>query len=160
MFGLGTDGAQAYDWARQYADAFNEMGKPTVLCRDKTGVGLGRVAFGTDTNSLVTTPRPPMADLNPGFKPPAIGRSTDLYNPNNHGFPQTMSRTGLKTWDYNVDGVAHYGMYADFIKDVRSAPVNQGMSGADLVDNHLMRSADYFWHMWQRIEAQKSRIPQ
>jgi hypothetical protein len=45
-------------------------------------------------------------------------------------------------------------------KDVRSAPANQGMTGADLVDNQLMRNPDYFWHMWQKAEAQKSRIPQ
>ena len=55
MFGLGTDGAEAYTWARQYLAAFTEMGKPTALCPDKSALGLGRVAFGTDTNSLVRT---------------------------------------------------------------------------------------------------------
>jgi hypothetical protein len=45
------------------------------------------------------------------------------------------------------------------IEAVRTAPVNQNIGGVDLVDNHLMRSADYFWHMWQKIEAQKIKVP-
>jgi hypothetical protein len=57
-----------------------------------------------------------------------------------------------------MEGVAHYGMFAQFVKDVSLAPNLVGMSGTDLVDNHLMRSADYFWRLWQRIEAQKSNV--
>jgi hypothetical protein len=77
---------------------------------------------------------------------------------------QSKSTTDGRTWDYNVDGVAHYGMFADFVKDVRTAPPNQAispnqcMNGKDLVDNHLMRSADYFWRMWQKIEAQRLQV--
>jgi hypothetical protein len=26
------------------------------------------------------------------------------------------------------------------------------------VDHHLMRSADYFWRMWERIEARKVNV--
>ena len=76
------------------------------------------------------------------------------------GFPTNKSQSGSKVWDYNVEGVAHYGMYADFVKDVRSAKQQDlgCMSGADLVDNHLMKSANYFWHTWQKIEAQKSKV--
>ena len=151
MFGLGTDGADAYDWARQYVDAFTEMNKPFSAqsqCPNKVSFGPGSVAFGTDTNSLVKSPRPT------AIVPPPLARNSVVYN---NAFPR--SQTGTKTWDYNLEGVAHYGMYADFVKDVRTAPVNQGMNGADLVDNHLMRSADYFWRMWQKIEAQKVKVP-
>ena len=49
-------------------------------------------------------------------------------------------------------------MYADFVKYVHNGPVIEGMNGTDLVDNHLMASADYFWRMWQKIEAQKVNI--
>lgn len=162
MFGLGTDGAQAYDWASQYLDAFTEMGKPTALCPDKSALGKGRVAFGTDTNSLVSTPRPTIFDVKPGTLP----RFTDIYNPNNAAndnplLPaQARSTTGARTWDYNFDGVAHYGMYADFVKDVRTAQTTPLMTktGKDLVDNHLLRSADYFFRMWQKIESQKTNV--
>ena len=142
MFGLGTDGADAYDWARQYVQAFISM-----QCSSKVSFGPGNVAFGTDMNSLVKSPRPT------AIVPPPLARNSVIYN---NAFPR--SQTGTKTWDYNLEGVAHYGLLADFVKDVRTAPVNQGMTGADLVDNHLMRSADYFWHMWQKIEAQKVNV--
>ena len=163
MFGLGTDGAEAYTWARQYLDAFTEMGKPTALCPDKSALGPGRVAFGTDTNSLVSSPRPTIFDVKPGTAP----RFTDIYNPSNPAndnpqLPvQSRSTTGSRTWDYNFDGVAHYGMYADFVKDIRTAPATPLMTktGKDLVDNHLLRSADYFFRMWQKIESQKSNVP-
>jgi len=146
MFGLGTDGADAYDWAGQYAQASTAM-----QCPSKTSFGPGSVAFGTDMNSLVRSPRPTLGpDLKPGSRPRA-SVSYDTVT-----FP--ISKTGVKTWDYKTEGVAHYGLLADFVTDVRTAPVNQGMSGADLVDNHLMHSADYFWRMWQKIEAQKVNV--
>ncbi len=30
-------------------------------------------------------------------------------------------RTGSKEWDYNVDGVAHYGLLADFVYAISAA---------------------------------------
>ncbi len=141
MLGLGTAGVDAWNWAQQYTEAFNEMSKPTSLCANKSWLPLGRVALGTDANSLVATPAPP------SNRRPI--QYTASFQP---------SRSGTRTWDYNVDGVAHYGMFADFVQDVRTATTNPGMSGPDLVDNHLMRSADYFWRMWQRIETQRSNV--
>ena len=51
-----------------------------------------------------------------------------------------------------------YGMLADFVKDVRTAPTSQAMAGKDLVDNHLLHSANYFYRMWQKVEAQKRNV--
>jgi hypothetical protein len=83
-------------------------------------------------------------------------------------FPMSSFPGTAKTWNYNTDGVAHYGMLPDFIMDVRTSPVDPnlgnapdgpyGVSGQDLVDNHLQRSADYFWHMWEQCEARKTTI--
>jgi hypothetical protein len=162
MFGLGTDGAEAYDWASQYMDAVQEMAKPTSTCSNSGTLGKGRVAFGTDTNSLVRTARPTLIDMRPGTLP----RYTDIYNPaspaNDNPLLPALPRssTGVRTWDYNIDGVAHYGMFADFVKDVRTAPASAALAttGKDLVDNYLLRSADYFFRMWQRIEAQKANV--
>jgi len=139
------------------------MGKPTALCPDKSALGPGRVAFGTDSNSMVSSPRPTIFDVKPGTVP----RFTDIYNPSNPAndnpqLPvQSRSTTGSRTWDYNFDGVAHYGMFADFVKDIRTAPATPLMTktGKDLVDNHLLRSADYFFKMWQKIESQKTNVP-
>jgi len=161
MFGLGTDGARATVWAGQYAQAFGIMNSAFTsgTCTNTT-LGPGMVAFGTDMNSLVKSPRPTMIELVPGDAP----RYTDIYNPNNpnntdNPFLPVLARSqsGTRTWDYNNDGVAHYGMLADFIKDVRITGT-PAMGGKDLVDNHLLRSADYFYRMWQRIESQKGNV--
>ena len=36
-------------------------------------------------------------------------------------FPQSTDAAG-KSWDYNKDGVAHYGMLWDFLEDVKTLP--------------------------------------
>jgi hypothetical protein len=33
------------------------------------------------------------------------------------------------------------------------------MGGKGLVDNHLLLSADYFYHMWQKVESQAHNVP-
>jgi hypothetical protein len=45
---------------------------------------------------------------------------------------------GTHTWNYNSDGVAHYGMLFDFLQDVRTVP-----GGNELVDNNVMFGAEY-----------------
>jgi hypothetical protein len=152
MFGLGTDGAHAYDWSRQYQSTMSIMGynsdDPALRAAYQNGV----IAFGTDLNGVVKGPPP-------GGQPRVV---YDAAFP-----PSGVTGTG-KTWDYNRDGVAHYGMLPDFIRDVRTSPrigfsVNvagqpRDVTGAELVDLHLNRSADYFWHMWEKAEAQRVNV--
>jgi len=60
-----------------------------------------------------------------------------------------------RVWDYNKEGVAHYGMLADFIQDVRALPaIGTAPNGAFVVDNNLMNGADYFYQTWA-IAVQK-----
>lgn len=123
MAGVGTAGIDAKMWLRDYAAVVQALG---------SGGGAG---FGTDTDGLVMSPRPRQG-------------SNVVYDAK---FP--ASRSGSREWNYNKEGVAHYGMFADFIQDVRSLP-----GGAKFVDEHLMSSADAFWRMWQKCEAQKSKV--
>ncbi|MBX3264792.1 MAG: membrane dipeptidase [Labilithrix sp.] len=95
----------------------------------------GRAGIGTDLNGLVKAP------------PPRPG-SRVVYDAS---FPK--SRTGAKEWDYNVDGVAHYGMLSDYVRDIRSAP-----NGNALVDDTFMSSAEVFADMWRRAEVQKDAV--
>ena len=92
-------------------------------------------------------------------------RFADIYNASNPANTDNpllpvlpKSRSGTRTWDYNNDGVAHYGLFADFVRDVRTLPADRGVNGKNLVDNQLMRNADYFYRMWQKVEAQKSNV--
>ena len=38
-------------------------------------------------------------------------------NSGNVVFPLKRSVTGNKEWDYNMDGLAHYGLMVDFLQD-------------------------------------------
>jgi hypothetical protein len=148
MFGLGSDGAHAYAWARLYQSAMIDMGYMSADTL-KANYRVGAVSFGTDLNGLVKGP------------PPGGGNRVK------YGAAFPMSTSITKSWDYNKEGVAHYGMLADFVMDVRTAPSNGytgaggfplGVTGAELVDNHLNRSANYFWQMWMQIEARKGLV--
>lgn len=97
-------------------------------------MGAGRVSLGTDLNGLVKAP------------PPRKG--AEIYNA---VFP--LSRSGDKKWDYRTEGVAHYGMIADYLRDVFSLP------GGAQVEAQLMQNAEFFARMWEKAVAQ-SKAPQ
>lgn len=160
MFGLGTDTAGAYRWAAQYEVGYNAMRRafaPNGLCPASTPLGGGFIGLGTDANSLVKTPTPPL------FDPVGPPRITDIYNPGNplnSGVPPLFrSTTGTRTWDYNVDGVAHYGMFVDFLRDVRTWNPNGATPGRQIVDDQMMYGAEYFYRMWLKADTQKSAVP-
>lgn len=142
MFGLGSDGVNRTAFANQYQNAMNIMGYPNAD-PSKAVYRNGAISFGTDLNGLV--------------KGPAPGGNSSM----------APSTTGSKTWNYHDEGVAHYGMMADFVVDLRTAASNEytgaegiplGVSGAELVDSHLNRNANYFWQMWVQAEARKGSV--
>ena len=96
----------------------------------------GAVAgLGTDTDGLALG------------MPPRSASSV----PYDDSFPR--SSLGTKWWNYNTDGVAHYGMLADFVKDARTSP-----SLGFLIDNNLMFGADYFLQTWKKCETLKAGV--
>ena len=52
--------------------------------------------------------------------------------------------TGYKTFDYNVDGMAHIGLLPDFVADLKTV----GMAQSDL--DMLFRSAEQYIRVWER----------
>jgi microsomal dipeptidase-like Zn-dependent dipeptidase len=159
MLGLGTDGMAAFHWAAAYNEAYDDMRRafaPGKRCQEFTPLGMSFIGLGTDMNSLVRTPPPT-------FNPPWSLRITDIYNPNNPinaGLPPLIkSTTGDRTWDYNVDGVAHYGMYVDFLRDVRTCSGDPTNTCKQIVDDELSYSAENFYRMWLKAETQKVRVP-
>jgi microsomal dipeptidase-like Zn-dependent dipeptidase len=149
MLGLGSDGVNRASWANQYRQAMKIMGYQHADT-SKAVYRNGAISFGTDLNGLVKGP-------------PPGGSNSCLYNAS---FPKSSS--GSKTWNYQTDGVVHYGMLADFVRDVSTAGSNNctssgsvsagAVSGSELVDHHLNRSANYFWQMWERIESRKGTV--
>ena len=61
--------------------------------------------------------------------------------------PLTRSTTGCADFDYNLDGLAHYGLLPDLLQDAK----NLGMTEAELAV--LFQSAEDFLQMWERSEA-------
>jgi len=55
-------------------------------------------------------------------------------------------RTGDRTFDYNTDGVAHYGLYADWTDEVRS------LGGPQIV-NDLLNGPEAYLQMWERASG-------
>jgi hypothetical protein len=164
MFGLGTDHAEPRKWAAHYQNALSLIRSRPPRCAHKE-IGLGAVALGTDVNSLVKSPKP-LSDVGDPQDP---DRQLNIYASvvnNAARFPESLSSMNVnnvnKSWDYRTHGVAHYGMFADFLKAVWTFPVNpqrgMQMSGKALVEDHLERNADNFWHMWVKVEQQKRKV--
>lgn len=112
------------------SDAVNAKDYVTRYRKAIELVGAGRVAFGSDLNGLVRDPSP-----RPG---------ATIYN---SAF--TMSKTGDKKWDYSKDGVAHYGMMADFFRDMSS----MGQDGV-ILNSNILKNAEMFAQMWEKAEKQ------
>jgi hypothetical protein len=54
--------------------------------------------------------------------------------------------SGQRTYDINVDGVAHYGLYPDWIEDLRK------LGGQALADD-MARGPEAYLQMWERAEG-------
>lgn len=59
--------------------------------------------------------------------------------------------TGERTFDLNTDGVAHYGLYPDYIADIQRTP------GGPQALKYLFRSAEAYIQAMERAEAARTR---
>jgi microsomal dipeptidase-like Zn-dependent dipeptidase len=92
------------------------------------------------------------ADQN-GFGGQGGPRGADVSNPVTYPFKsadgnQTIyqQRSGERVYDINTDGVAHYGLYPDWIEDLRQIQGNQIIRDMD-------RGAEAYLQMWERAEG-------
>jgi hypothetical protein len=94
--------------------------------------------FGSDINGLHSQPQPrPGAAQNPVTYP---FRSFD------GGSLIHRQRSGTRVYDINTDGVDHYGLYPDWIEDLRK------VAGQQIVDD-MANGAEAYLQMWERAEA-------
>ncbi|HUP98901.1 MAG TPA: hypothetical protein VM093_00410 [Aeromicrobium sp.] len=88
------------------------------------------------------------ADIN-GFGAQGNPRGADATNPVTYPFTGlggvTIDRqvSGQRTYNINTDGLAHYGLYPDWIEDLR----RQG--GAPIADD-MARGSEAYLQMWER----------
>lgn len=123
MVGLGWAGVTGEGWLEAANDIVSQA----------AGVNL---ALGTDANSLVFSPSQP--DTKP----------LEIYDNNNLSQP----RTGTRKWDYRDEGVAHYGMMADFLYHIQSQP------GGEPRVELLFKGAERFAEMWERSTGDRERL--
>jgi hypothetical protein len=88
------------------------------------------INLGSDINGFVVMPRPEACK----------GANCVQYSA---AFPK--ARMGNKEWDYNRDGVAHIGLFPDFLRKVEL------LGGRDIVDK-LFTGAESVAVMWEQAE--------
>ncbi|HEX8084875.1 MAG TPA: Coagulation factor 5/8 type domain-containing protein [Solirubrobacteraceae bacterium] len=92
------------------------------------------------------------ADMN-GFGSQGQPRGADVPNPVTYPFKSFVGdvtfdkqRSGERVYDINVDGVDHYGLYPDWIEDLRK------LAGDEIVDD-MAHGAEAVLQMWERAEG-------
>jgi hypothetical protein len=176
MAGVGSGGLTSQQWLKLYSQVIQSMGGGSIVAgfgTDTNGLTLGmpprpgaagrpasqvpgpqyqlyvQCALSCKITPLITSCVNDCATQFPHAYITEPG-SLDAVQ-YNQAFPR--STDGNHVWDYNRDGVAHYGMLWDFLQDVRTL---QG--GSTMVDNNFMYGADYFFHTWQIAEAKAANV--
>ena len=103
---------------------------------------LAGITFATDMSGLGNQPGP---------------RDDATYNPLNYpfttefGLVMDKQQSGNRSYDLNNDGMAHYGMVADHVQDIRE-------QASGRIYESVMNSAEAYLQMWERSEANTSYV--
>lgn len=98
------------------------------------------IGYGADMNGLGAQGDPRGADVPNPVRYPFKGMN---------GVTVHQQHAGQRVYDINLDGVAQYGLYPDWIQD---AKLVAGADGAALEDD-LARGAEAYLQMWERAEG-------
>ena len=111
--------------------------KQRAFADDRFLFGLG---YGSDMNGFSNQGQP----RGPGNENPLTYPFKGLG-----GVTIDKQVSGEKSFDFNVDGVAHYGMYPDFIEDIRILGGAQG----DQIVADMRKGPEAFLQMWERASG-------
>jgi microsomal dipeptidase-like Zn-dependent dipeptidase len=130
MMGVGWEGSTPGSFYQTY--------------RQLNGIMGGRsTAIGSDIDGYASTPG----------KPTSSSQFLNYTNPAGYDYIQKYTMPGSRSWDYNTDGMAHYGLVPDFFEAMKKA-------GADpAVLNSFFLAAEYFAQMWEKCERRAPAIP-
>ncbi|NOT62591.1 MAG: hypothetical protein HOP19_20490, partial [Acidobacteria bacterium] len=138
MFGLGTGDLTPDEFIEEYNKVVKAIEGLNMIDALQGRTQLyGALAVGTDANGLEPLPRA-TAGLD----------SAAFYS---NGFKKLDTAGGAakggKTWDYTKEGVAHYGLMNEFMRDVKARNKDQN------VYKRVWDSAEYFARMWEKCES-------
>ncbi len=97
------------------------------------------------------------ADIN-GLGAQGDPRGADVPNPVSYpfegidGITVRKQRSARRTYDINVDGVAHYGLYPDWIEDLRRVADRQQGDGDAIVED-MSRGPEAYLQTWERAQG-------
>ncbi len=97
--------------------------------------------YGADMNGLGAQGDPRGADVPNPVTYPFTGL---------HGVTVRKQHSGQRVYDINVEGVPHYGMYPDWIEDLRR--LGGAKDGAAIVDD-MDRGAEAYLQTWERAQG-------
>ena len=95
------------------------------------------IGYGADMNGFAHQPGPPKE-----------GEPKVTYPFKSHDGKQTIDkeRSGERIWDYNVDGIAHYGLHPDWIEHMR-------LIAGDQIVKDMAQGAEAYLQMWERADG-------
>lgn len=93
------------------------------------------IGYGSDTNGLHAQPGPSTS-----------GAVRYPFRSFDGGTLIDRQRSGTRVYDINADGVDHYGMYPDWIEDLR-------LVGGPQIIEDMANGAEAYLRMWERAEA-------
>ncbi len=104
------------------------------------------MGYGADTNGLGgqpgprTKPKVPLTYTKAGWKAP-IG-----------GVTLRQQRSGVHTYDINKDGVAHYGLFADWFRELALAADERqkALGGGAAITRDMLNGAETYLGLWER----------
>jgi len=99
------------------------------------------VGFGSDMNGLAHQAEPRGPSANPVTYP---------FRTFDGGTTMDRHRSGTRVWDINTDGVAQYGLFPDYVEDLRKL-------GGDQIVTDVANGAEAYLQMWARADAFRTR---
>ena len=100
------------------------------------------IGFGADINGLGAQGDPRGADVPNKVDYPITGLG---------GVTIDRQRAGERVWDINVDGVAQYGLYPDWVEDLtKVAGASGGPDDAAAIFDDMSRGTEAYLQMWER----------
>jgi microsomal dipeptidase-like Zn-dependent dipeptidase len=162
--------AQAADW-KHGIDRAQHFAIGFIQKEEKTSWGTGYVGWGEERAAwLVKMGRKPAegehSDVHRFYK--AVKRVWDKYHQmvneaGNKQQPLLRSTLGNREFDYNLDGLAHYGLLPDLLQDASNL-LKKGKTDATTPTSTvrdlrtLFRSAEDYVRMWEKAAA-KNQTP-
>lgn len=145
IYSLGGIVWDSHSNATQYTNRLKQL--RTTLNRpnysDPVVIPMG---YGADTNGLAHQASPRGAERPPLVYPFTLFKGPQWSGPLFAGIaPITFDRqiSGERTFDSNVEGLAHYGLIADWVEEVK-------LEGGPTAVNALFSSAEEYLRVWER----------